>query len=1853
MKTMRCVFLSVLVTVVVVIISSCGSGKPEIIRVDPAFRTYVSAYTSGMISRKGDIRIELQDTILQTLRKSGKLDAAGNPDSTLLKEIFSFEPEIEGKAIWENDHAIIFHPEKHLPVNQLYTVSFNLERLAEVKSGYEDFRFQFATYQQDLFVEVNGLTAYDDYNLDLRSLQGTIRTTDFEDTTLLKQTLRITHNGKPLDFHLREAYETNEYYFEADSIRRTANEGTVVVSWNGKPIQSFRQGSETITVPALGDFTVSDHTVMDLEDQVVELRFSEPIMAHQELNGLITIDGIDNLTFSVAHDLVTVYLPNRFEGTKKLIVHDGIRNVRGHRMQKPFSADLVFEAPKPRIRIKGGGSILPASKGLIFPFEAISLKAVDVRIIRIYENNIHHFLQINDLDGEDGLTRFGKIIAEKKVALNDDKTLNLRQWNTHVIDLSKWIKAERGAIYRVSIKFRKEYSDCGCEVSENTPDEEEETRDEDWSEENWHGYGFDGGYDSWSDYSEKYSACSDDYYYGKAVSRNILASDLGVIFKLDEDHFSHAFVSDMLTTEPVANAEVQYFDFTKQLIASGTTDANGMLDIHLKRKPFLMITKRGEQRGYLKLGDGYTNSLSEFEIDGEQVQNGVKGFIYGERGVWRPGDSLYLSFILQDLRRTLPANHPVQFSLLDPNGQIVYETSTVKHVNNIYDFRTATSPEAMTGGYTAEVKVGNRVFTKYLRIETVKPNRLKIYMNMGQGIVSDTTLLAVKWLHGAIAKSLRATVSVKVNQMETIFPGYKNYVFDSPVRAINSDMELIHDGNLNEKGEALINTHLDLGEQAPGMLRAHYITKVYEAGGDFSIDRTSMTYSPFSTYVGLHTPESAHYDGTLETDKHHKLALVTVDETGKPVNIEKVQVKIYKLQWRWWYEQDEENLIEYMARSGTILVKDTTVSTKNGKASVDFCIRYPEYGRYLVTATDLYGNHQTGKIVVVDYPFQSRANHTDTEHASMLSFSTDKRSYTKGEDVKLSFPSPANGKALVSIETSRKVVKKFWVNTVKGETSCSFKATEEMSPNAYVHVSLIQPHASTVNDLPIRMYGVVPIMVDDPATHLYPEISMPDQLRPESTATIRVKEQNGRRMAYTLEIVDEGLLDLTAFKTPQPWHTFYAKEALGVQTWDIYDYVIGAFAGKLDKLLSIGGDGSLDGSKGPKANRFKPVVLHLGPFVAEAGETRSHTVTLPEYVGSVRVMVVAHNEGAYGNAEKTVAVKKPLMVLATLPRVLGPGEQVQLPVNVFAMEKHIRDVNVTVEVNDMLTLNGGKQQRITFKEPGDEVVNFSLSVAERVGIAKVKVTSVCGNEKAVQEIELDVRPANPIVYETKEMVLQPGKEWTTDITFKGITGTNRAIVECSSLPSIGLEKRLTYLIDYPHGCIEQTTSGAFPQLYLKSLLQLTGDQQQRITENVKAAIKRIQLFQTSGGGFSYWPGEGDASPWGTNYAGHFLLEAEQQGYALPNNLKTKWIDYQQREARGWSAGQNGYGYGRGSDELTQAYRLYVLALAGKQEVGAMNRLRELNGLSVAAKWRLAAAYLLVGRKDVAEQLTQKLPTTVSAYNELSYSYGSDFRDQAMILETLSLLKQTGKAVKVVERITAKLRSDSWLSTQETAYSLLALCTYADLKGMTGTQFSCELGNSVKQTFQSKKGITQIVYGEKDITKKTSFRCRNNGSAPLYIKVIVQCVPKSGDRSSSSSNLKMKLVFRDLNGNEIQPDRIVQGTDFVAEVTITNPGKKGFYKEMALTQIFPSGWEIHNTRMDGGTTFGESRYQDIRDDRVYSYYELMPNASKTFRIQLNATYLGRFYLPTTYSEAMYDHSINARSPGKWVEVVKGS
>ncbi len=1841
------ILLVVIAAIIIILIPKKQKTFSKAIQINPGFREYIAGFSSGIMSSQSTIKIRFTSQHQQEVE----------PGTLIEDKMFKFDPSIKGKSYWLDNRTIEFRPDNRLPSGTKYKGEFFLNKVFDVSDDLKTFPIEFQTIKQNLLIKDENLKVYNKKNLKLYKLIGALTTADYAENKNIEKILKATQDEKSLSIKWTHDAENKRHEFQVDSIFRREKKGEIELSWNGASIGADISGDRKIKIPGLDDFSIISIKVIQEPDQYVLIQFSDPLESNQNLKGLVSIQGEGNVRYAVNDNEIKLYPRQRLGGSRKIQIERGIKNSLGYKLKKGESKEITFEAVKPAIKLIGKGIIMPNSNGLIFPFETVNLNAIDVKIVKIYENNIAQFLQINTLTGTDQMKRVGRPILKKKIELVADNIIDYGQWNSFSIDLAELIETDPGAIYHVELSFKKEYSLYPCEKT--NPDEED--KEDEWDEydesesSGWDGiesYYYDDYY--YYDYYERENPCNKAYYLRKKVARNILASDLGIIAKCGKNKMITVAVSDLRTTEPLSGVKIEILNYQQQNVGEATTGSNGLAQISYDMKPFLLIVKNGDQRGYLKLDDGSSLSLSKFDVSGEVVQKGVKGFLYGERGVWRPGDTLFLTFILEDKQKTLPPDHPITLELFNPMGQRVEKFVKSSGVNNFYKFTSVTDPDAPTGNWTAKIKVGGVKFEKILKIETIKPNRLKIKIDFGVDklTVENKNIygnLEVKWLHGAIARNLSAQVDVTLAKTKTTFKKYQDFIFDDPSKDFYTDEITIFDGRVDDNGKAKISANLGSHDQAPGMLKATFVTRVFEEGGDYSIDQFSIPYAPFRSFVGIKVPKGDKARGMLLTDTDHKVEVVTVNADEEPISLSGLEAVVYKIIWRWWWESGGDNLGSYASSTYSTPIVKKSFSTKDGFGSFDFQVKYPDWGRYLIKVTSP-GGHSTGKTVYIDWPgWAGRAQRENPGGASMLTFTTDKQNYSVGETVEVSVPSSEGGRALVSIESGSKVLDAYWVETQKELTVFKFEATEKMAPNAYINITMVQPHNQSVNDLPIRLYGITPIFVEDPATKIEPVINMPDELSSEANVKIKVNEKNGKPMTYTLAIVDDGLLDLTRFQTPDPWSKFYAREALGVKTWDIYELVLGAYGGKIECIFGIGGGEEMEQKAKKKAQRFKPVVRYFGPYYIKKDGSNTIEFKMPKYIGSVRAMVVAGNEQAYGYADKTIPVKNPLMILATLPRVLGPDETVNLPVTIFAMDNKIKNVSIEVKTGGPIEIDGNSKKTISFSGTGEKDVLFKLKVSQKLGVGNVKVIAQAGSEKAEYEIEIQVRNPNPPVVETYSTMIQPGENWEKNIELVGLEGTNKGSVEVANIPPINMDRRLKFLIQYPHGCIEQTTSSVFPQLYLDDILELKKEANEKIKTNIEAGIERIKTFQLSSGGFGYWPNSMEASEWGTNYAGHFILEAETQGYSLPMGMKDNWIKFQKEKANNWSSGSTKY-----RNEFVQAYRVYTLALAKQADLGAMNRLREKGNISIQSKWRLAAAYALAGKTKIAEEIIEGIPIDIEEYVEMSYTYGSSDRDRAMILESLGLLKKYDAGIPVMEKISKSLNSNQWMSTQTTAYCLLAMAKFAGSRKDKSLELKYEfVFNNKSEKIKTLESVSQHNFNL-DGVDNSNVSITNNTTGVIYVNTTIEGIPLIGDETSSENNLKMSIAYKDMDGGSIDVSNIEQGTDFKAEVTITNTGAMGDYKEMALSQIFPSGWEIHNIRLfSGGSTHIKDvpTYQDIRDDRVYTYFNINSYQKKTYVVLLNAAYLGRYYSPTTYCEAMYDNRIHARKPGQWVEVIR--
>ena len=1763
---------------------------------DASFASYISAYTGGILSEGTAVRVELASPVPMD-RQSG--------------ELFQFKPRLDGIERWLSPTVVEFVPEA-LKEGVVYEGSFLVGKVLDVKEPQcQAFPFTIQVAPKTASLSLDGITIQNEARL-----QGSIRLSvpaAKEDISLtVDPAAAVTLSG-----------EGSVYHFETAGIARGNQDTPVKISLK---VNGFRDPDPIKTViPAAGKFKVIDARNISDGNPRVEVTFSEPLSPSAGKEGLISLGNVLRQTVDIRDNRAVIYYEKDPSGELTLTVNPSVHSAGGDAVGSAFRTSFPSADPVPAVEIPLEGNILPDETGLILPFRAVNLSAVDLRIIKIYENNVLLFLQENDLGGSSGLRRAGRLVYSRQVPLGGDATRDLHEWNDFSIDLSGMFRQEPGAIYRVILSFRQDYSLYGGKpapqmlpVSDGVPSETDNAA---WDIQN--SYWWDNYYD-WSLYNweDRDNPDKPTFYMesGRFPVVNLLSSNIGLLAQYAGGETLWAAATDLGSAKPSSGVDLEVYDYQLQRIATAKTGGDGLAEMEVAHKPFVLIARKGRSIGYLRLADGYEKSLSRFDVGGQTVQRGLKGFIYGERGVWRPGDTLHVTMILSDRMQRIPEGHPASLELYTPEGQF-YTRMVSTGTDGFYTFPIATSSEDPTGWWNAYIKVGGSAFHKSLHVESIKPNRLKVNLDLPGSILAGGSRTSAKvssaWLTGIPASGLKASATMTLSKGPSSFPGFDGYVFRNPASTFEVSEHPLFETVLSADGTAETAFDLPAAKDAPGLLQAFIVTSVLEGGGDESFTTQTVPYSPFPAYVGVKFPS----DGELETDKDHTVRVAVVNASGQRLSGRQLEYSVFKLDWGWWWESDPNSLQSYVSGRNARPVASGRLTS--GEQDATFTIRAAEdeWGRYLVIVRDVAGGHVSGSTVVIDWPsYMGRSGRRDPDAVTMLTFASDKESYRAGERATVYIPAAEGGQALVSLENGSGVLSREWVSTKSGtDTPYAFTVTPDLAPNFYVHITLVQPYHQSEGDLPLRLYGVKRLGVEDPASHLEPVIKVADTVAPEETFSIQVSEKSGKPMTYTLAIVDEGLLDLTNFKTPSPWDAMFRTEALGVKTWDLYDQVVGAFSGRFSPMLSVGGDQE-NVVAARKDNRFNPVVQFLGPFTLKKGSNK-HDVRLPMYVGSLRVMVVAGHDGTYGNAEKTVAVKSPLMVLMSLPARICEGDQVVLPVNVFALDDKVREAKVTVKAEGALAVDGESVTTARFDGEGDQVVRFALKTAGE-GPAKVTVTAEGASRKASETIDIQVVHPNPETVKVRQERIPAGGT----VSFDAGEG---ASLELAGFPAVDASGLFRTMKNYPYNCTEQISSRGLTMLHL--LPQLSEADAALAREIIPDLIRQLYARQRSDGGFAYWNGAGRSDSWASSMAGQFLAEAAAAGFEVQADVIGNWKRFQGNMSKAYRfAGDAAF------SQLDECYRLYTLAVAGAPDNAAMNRLKESGSLDSRAEWMLAAAYAVSGKTKQATELMTREGS--GDYNAADFTYGSSLRDKAVVLQALALTDDMGQALPAALEVAESINKGLY-STQEAAFAAMAMDR---LYGKVSSQ-------GVKATVNGQEVVSaKSVYGQ-SVSGKVEVK--NTADDVLYATLTSVSRAPAGTRVQAESNgLRLSVSYKDADGNDLNVASIPQGRQFTAVVRVTNPTQAD-YRSLALSESIPSGWEILNDRMRGGVVEGEADYRDIRDDRCDWFFDLPHGASKTFNLKLRAAYEGSYTLPSVTCSAMYNPQVAANTESGTTSVVR--
>lgn len=1841
------------------LLAGCQSDFRDEVSNPSDYQFYIESYTTHLYSEKQEIKIRFVAPVAEPDELLGEVS----------RVLFSTFPKREGKLRWEDNRTLLFTPV--IPFSSGKKVFCKVD-LASIFPNIPDklsaFVFSLETAGLSYRPEITGFYALEEENA--FELRGTLTFSQAVKKSTAESILKVSIDGETIPITIHGGADSGIFHFNSDPVRRTRENRKMTIKWNGKDEGINVNGEEVWTLPPSNEFSlIATKVNANPDNQFLTLVFSDPIDSKVMPDGLINIIEYDGkLLFERENHLLHVYPQSRLSGAFTLSLGEGLKREDGTILSGSLTRQILFEDPRPAVRLTGREVIAHADAEPLFPFEAIGLHSVEVEIQKIYQHNLLQFLQINRFDGDMDLGRVGTLITRQRVMLNqlEDKK-SFADWNRYAIDLSQFIKTDPGAMYQVSIGFSPECVAFPCTaLSDNfglnsNPDGLSKTINAE-SKSMWDDYFGVAGYYEGYDWNQREDPCYPAYYnYEHFVRKNIYFSSIGLIAKREPAGELLIVATDLSTALPLSNTDISLFSYQQNLLETKKTNSEGIVRFLAENVPAFVVAERNKERAYLKISDGESISLSSFDAGGVLPVDGLKGYFYAERDVWRPGDSIFLNLVLEDGLGVMPDNYPVRFSLYDPSGRLLKERVVFNPVGTIYPFYFNTLPSDPTGMWRVTAKSGGATFFQSVQIETIKPNRVAIQLTIDkeareEGSVPVKGFIKANWLFGPPAAGLKTKTILNITNQTTRFSTAPDYSFVNPMRNPEFQPQTIVDKPLDNKGEVNFDVPLNFPSPPPAMLNLNFKTIVIETNGEFSQHYTSVPYHPFSSYVGLRLPKDKEGIHRIDLEGGGLVSLISLDKNGQSSPDEVLDYTVSKADWQWWWDDGGRGVHHFLHDGYLEIVENGQLKT-NQIGKVDLPLKVGEWGRYFVEVCNRESGHCAGGYFYAGNPWYGDGSTNQKTAASILQLSAEKGTYRTGEDVHLQIPSPAPARLLLSLETGDEIISTSWHEIEKGENVITFTANAEMVPTVYAYVTLLYSQKDLLEGLPCRMYGLIPIEVLPGSSNLFPLIDVPDTAKPGKDITVSVQEKEGRSMAYTLALVDEGLLNITGFKTPDPLQAFFKKEALGVKTWDLFDAVIGQQATGLSGVLSVGGDGSSKKNLNTDfSDRFSPLVIHKGPFFLSAGEQAIHPIKIPDYDGKLRLMVVGAGEAGYGAVEKQLTVKRNLILEASLPPFLGPGEEIELPVTVFSLQKKMQDLRIELLVDgELIQTTTEEKLRVSLQAEKEKTVKFLIKAAQKAGKGRITIIAHSKEETVEKTLHIDILNRNPIQTDSKDFVIEPGESVQNKLILNGIDGTNELELEVSAMPPVNLGLHLRSLLDMHYSCIDCIISSAFPLLYVKNLTVITDEAEEKFTNRIISVIEKLKKLQLSSGGFPSWPGNRNSDSHLTSYAGHFLLEAQANGFHIEPQLLQKWLEHQKKSVKFWKLVPDELETVQ--YDLEQAYRLFTLALAQQPDFSAMNRLRENPDLSMQARWRLAAAYALAGQIPAARKLVEEVSFAADQADKTAAYQQWGLAEQAIILESMHLLGEEERGVPIMMEISKILGESDWLPSEEIAYSLYTLAKFSAFQRTSGGfNFLLQWEGGTPQIEKDKQLIFRKTFSSPDSLNGKKLTLQNTGDNRLFVRWVQRGVP-SNKSEGSNKDLEMRIKYYDQKGNSLQVSRLPLGTEFVAEVSILNPGTRAIgYKNLVLEQIFPVGWTILADRLQKRNSADENnslfQYRDSRDDRIYTYFDLEAGEQKQFRLTLQATAAGRFFHPSVQCSLKDDPRVYARLEGRWVEVVAG-
>ena len=1788
-------------------------------------RKYFSAYTSGLVNEDAVLTYRLlPNTII---------------DSVNYTSAFSFEPHIEADVTYnQGTHEINIQPDEPLTRGQKYQVTVDLGKCL-VPSISQKIDNEIQVFHQNLDVVRQGLVIDVDESYTLVEV--------FTSLTETAANIESIFNLPPSEI---EVDLITNYHFKVKLMVDRSNQSKII-NWSGADIHSKDEGSISIYTYDPSRFEVVN-TYYNRSEKAFKVYFSQKLKPNQDITGLVQLNG-KAASVDIDQNVLTVYVTSNLKKDQSLTIESSLLSVNDLTLSSSLNYSIEIDIVKPEVEWVHSGTYIPATGDFNIPIKAKGLRSIHIQVIGMPSENTPHFSSWNELSNVDlmEIKRFGRIEISQEFELSNNSR-QLEEWAEYGLDLTKLFQRKTGEIYTILLSFGPSNTILECSNSVlkemSAPELKERFFDKPYDY-YFYGHRYNMGYD----YRERNNPCHASYYLDRQwITKNVLCTNVFPIIKSGGNDY-HIAVKELMTNQVASQATLSLYNLQGMIIASGETSSEGLYNTKIRNgNPRALRIDYQNETSYYHINEDGALPLTEFDVSSNVRDIDNKIFVYTERDIWRPGDEVHVDIMLNASKFDFEIGLPIVVSFRNPKG--VLHTKEIQHVssNQIYSFTLDTDLESITGYWTAEIKIGPHSKSQSLRIETIKPNVVDLVFDIDKEtdgwVYSDKLggIIAVDYLAGFPLKKGKVSTTGIIRQLPSPFPEFKSYHFIASKVKPKKDVRVLST-TTDLQGKSSFTFSEDFTSMS-GVSQIILDSKIDLPGGGLNTQTTSFIVSPYDSYVGIKRTQGRGWRGSYQYGETPKIQIVNLDKSGKKITGASVgKIEIYKYETDWWYDRyrlSRDN--SYHTQLIKKLVHSETANFENGEYTFVHDVNELSSGSYSIVVTDGASKHHSER----RYHCVTSDSYVSNINPELLQIVTDKMEYKIGDDILIELPNVPNSKALLSIEAGEKVHDIFWVDLAS--PSLRLKVKEEWAPNIYLSLHVVQPFDQIDNDRPMRMYAVKKVRIQSSDNNLKPLIDASEKTLPNAPLRLTVSEEEGHEMEYTIAVVDQGLLNITGFKTPSPRIHFNKMMALRVKTWDIFSQLMHVVNPSFAGIISIGGDEALNKMLDESAdfNRFEPVVFHDGPFKLKSGETRNHEFELPNYIGRLRVMVVACNATKFGSADKNVKVASPIMIQSQLPRALNVTDTLDIPVTLFKDEVKINSAQLNAKAQESKIDFVLPNIEVYFDEGEQETVTLSAAVQEAPGSETLTFNASSGNFRSEEETKLFINYPNAYSSQVDYIEIEPGDSKVVNIDGFGYASTQYTHLTASGALMPDFLSHYQELLKYPHGCLEQLTSKGLSILYVNDLIQIEASEKKLQVDYIDAAIKKIQSYQNPNGKFKYWS-SGYYNVWADIYAGYFLSRAKERGHMVSGEAIKKWTQHNMSTANSWRLeGVMSKPYTKELEETVQAFRLMTLAMTGSAPKGAMNRFRQRAGLSTFCKTLLGAAYGYAGLEDIAKSLLQ------SALNETmnsNYSYfGSKVRNQALLIAACAQWLPGQQLDRYYKKWVQDVNDRRWLSTHEMGCIFIACQSYlGDVK--TSSEMDIAL-TSAKYNDRYKFPANQsraFSWSPEDTKQETTIK--NHGDSKIFLSILNRGISKELYESASNSNLSLRLIYSKEDGSDALTTPCRQGEEVTITATINN--QSGIDLDyLALNIKAPSGWEIINSRVFETAALKSDSFdhQDFKDDKVYTYFKLSKqgeNKTKTFRFKCRAQLNGNFYLPAVSVGDMYNLDVYAKSKAQRVIV----